>query len=758
MRRSSDSHHDNHKPNYDHSFNFEQTEFASYHHPQANLISEHIQQIGSCIGSKDFHQAEMHLSFITHKLSPALTSEDVKWLLNKQTQFSPDLTQNSILEQLIIQEAPPITLSKFFLYGVSDHYFYTVVDSFIPNSKEENASVINREYEGCNLVHLAAKELNVVALQALSECNIDFNLKNANGLTPLTLVMEIYLVNIHQSSRKTLDNVISLLIDNIDPSAKHFTSEHPFCFALQRYDLDLAEEILNNVTATPIGTESARFIIIKNGIEESVDFHGIAREVLKLGFQIQSTIPEYDNKPALELIYEGCNFYRLSANIQYFYYYLQSYLEMTNQTEVHEDRSFNKLAIAITNSYSPQDIESLLANVEAYHDEVFEQNDRMFSPDYHQNEAELLLLLAHPEFIHNFNPKHASSITKVLTSPYRFMDYNVQTIDLVDGGWKTISNWQRIGQLTNSFLNWRFDSLHPQDQVTENKLPALIEDFGFTKCQLSLETNQKYGSCYQIKPNECSLNFISRDQEMESFLTYNPKAIFFLARGYMMMSDPSLGTLLIRNSSLIFGRNTMHHPAYYSPEFINTPIIDNQYENLYPILSRRINGVNDGVIPGKQHRDEIRYLTEEITGIFDSYNRWKFNTDPQTSFRKTNTTITNNEIIGAYNSVGFESLVRNIRATYETGKQTKNPKLIPSLAMTHRYSPPWNSFAYDKFVPDTGGTILQRKFEIDDYNLEVMESLAQGEYNLRDFRNSSLQSFFQTGINFQANLTIVSSK
>ncbi len=758
--RSNSEYHQPPAPNYLRDTTFSQKFFTAYHHPKAGVISTEVEQIGLCLENKNFHSAGRHLSNLQNNFFPKITDEELKWLLNTPYKFAEARSKQSVLELLITNDAPPKTLDKFFIVGLSNQYFYTVEDRFMLDKLEDNIQVykeIINHYPNSNLVHLAAKELNLTALKALARFNADFNHKNETGLTPLTLVMEIFPVRVHKSIVQSVKVILDYLVEKLDPRSQYPRREHPFCIALIQNNFMLASDILSHGITPPIGSEGMIFTISENQLDQKVGFHRIAEEVVALTLKIQNLIPNYDQDIREDILYEGCELYGKSVNIQHFYLYLMSFLEMINQTEIHSDRSFAKLAIAIVNHYSLSDINNLLLEVESYHDWLFEDNKQLFSPDYHQNEAEFLLLLAHPELLENFDLTEASYLTRVITSPYRYVDYDVATIKMTEGGWQTISNWQRIGQLTYAFLNWRFDALQPVNPESGKRLPSLLEEFGFKRIKQSSEDEKTFGACFRITPAKQNMNFLSRRLTAENFLPFNTETRFFLAQGYMMISDPQLGTLLIRNSSLIFGRDNMNHPAFYSSKFFDRPFSDVDLEDFTPILARKINGVNDGRFEAKEYRDQIMSLTEEITGIFDAYNRWKFNTDPATAFRKSKGEITNHDIIGAYNSAGFESLVRNLRAIFETNKNNTTPSAVPSLAFMHRYNPPWNSFPFTQGNSSWLNPEIHHKFPVDDYTLEVMENLALGEYDEDDFIASGLQGFFQVGISNQANLTIVAT-
>jgi hypothetical protein len=149
----------------------------------------------------------------------------------------------------------------------------------------------------------------------------------------------------------------------------------------------------------------------------------------------------------------------------------------------------------------------------------------------HANEAELLLLLNHPD-LWDRDPKKTRHLTEALTSITRFM--HQPSVPLTDTALKA---WASIGTLTHSFRFWKWDA-----KGGEN---SLLTKFGFR----SLPTGRPgdafgKGFVYQDEKTGCTIEF---------------------RRGYLLATHPEYGTLVVRNSSPAFGRDLMEHPAYLLP-------------------------------------------------------------------------------------------------------------------------------------------------------------------------------------------------
>ena len=119
--------------------------------------------------------------------------------------------------------------------------------------------------------------------------------------------------------------------------------------------------------------------------------------------------------------------------------------------------------------------------------------------------------------------------------------------------------WARAGTISNSFKTWKYDT-RPQ---LENK--SLFELFGMKP----LETKDSvFGGGFTTTPALMSA-LCQKDMPLEtdhdSFKVYSG-TIIEMRHGYIEIKHPWFGSLIIRNSSVIFGRDKMRQMAYFSPE------------------------------------------------------------------------------------------------------------------------------------------------------------------------------------------------
>lgn len=188
----------------------------------------------------------------------------------------------------------------------------------------------------------------------------------------------------------------------------------------------------------------------------------------------------------------------------------------------------------------------------------------------------------------------------------RLYDYNKPpVIPQIKG--ITLNNWATIGTLGLSFSKWKFDTMRRWKGVGPMQKVSLMEESGFFKPAPARENDTTYYGGY---------------------LRHNPKTdvSIELRRAYIVISKPGLGTLVIRNSSPVFGRNLMAEPAYFHPEkvFGESTSLFNPDEDLKDIafqgvLSKPLNQ------PGfqKQNQKNIRVLLELFEAEMEPYIGWK---------------------------------------------------------------------------------------------------------------------------------------
>ncbi|MBY0403526.1 MAG: ankyrin repeat domain-containing protein, partial [Cyanobacteria bacterium] len=153
----------------------------------------------------------------------------------------------------------------------------------------------------------------------------------------------------------------------------------------------------------------------------------------------------------------------------------------------------------------------------------FQKIEKFFEPNpytreygaqrhYHPYEAELLLLLKHPNLLER-DPDKTKYLTTCLTSISRFIETGAQLSD------EMLKTWGDIGFLTHGFRFWRYDT------VGGDK--SLITQFGFKSAPDSRPLNEVYGK-----------GFLYEDKGSGAWVEFR--------RGYLLVTLPEKGTLVVR--------------------------------------------------------------------------------------------------------------------------------------------------------------------------------------------------------------------
>lgn len=212
----------------------------------------------------------------------------------------------------------------------------------------------------------------------------------------------------------------------------------------------------------------------------------------------------------------------------------------------------------------------------------------------HPLEAEMLLLWRHPRMM-----DFVKNLGLATSAPFDMKGKRVGSNNL---GSTAVQNWQDIGLLAHDFKRWKFDA-----RVGENG-KTLLEDYGFQLIDWR-PTDETFGKGYLLT------------KETNPFATMADETKIEFRRGYVLVTNPQAGTLVIRNSSKIFGRDLMAHPAYFSSESLSNVEI----KNLVPNGDDRFTHIMDYPHYKTMSRQEnIRFLLNELMSVRADYRRWKF--------------------------------------------------------------------------------------------------------------------------------------
>ncbi|MBY0405691.1 MAG: ankyrin repeat domain-containing protein, partial [Cyanobacteria bacterium] len=307
--------------------------------------------------------------------------------------------------------------------------------------------------------------------------------------------------------------------------------------------------------------------------------------------------------------------------------------------------------------------------------------------NYHPNEAELLLMLKHPDLLDR-DPNKTGRLTFCLTSISHFIVTGAQLSD------ETLKTWGDIGFLTHGFRFWRYDTVGGND--------SLMAQFGSIPAPAPRPLNEVFGK-----------GFLYEDKASGALVEFR--------RGYLLVSHPDKGTLVIRNSSPAFGRDLLKHPAYYLKNSLTKTEILNfdprtltnkdsiLYRDHYP------NNKDSSLYSAKG----MTWLTNRLLEINTRYRRFKLDTE---AFEK--------GVFKGHLSPGFQKMVQVLNMF-----KSKNLPL-PDLAFTKPEFPPYQPYYY----PDEDMKKMDR-FPLTPSHLQELNDFVSGRWSEQKYPESDWLRF-----------------
>lgn len=377
---------------------------------------------------------------------------------------------------------------------------------------------------------------------------------------------------------------------------------------------------------------------------------------------------------------------------------------------------------------------------------------------YHANEAELLALLNHPQN-QQLIGNDVEVMTLGITSIDRWKDY--EDVNVTP---KTVHNWRRIGLLTHGFQFWRYDA----ERAGSKK--CLLEEFGFDPV-LNRQTDKPFpvalsqdllgnrnvlrAILHFFKPKRVSSdnvqhpgygNGVVLTGKPENYRRMLPNRQFKLIafdrrcfvefrRAYLLISHPNHGTLIIRNSSPEFGRDSMAHPAYWSPKGLGKGFTQKDLLGIRPeFLNAEFTPILH--IPINHHYvgldDHADFLLNHLIGVKEAYRAWKFDTNYYTAWHRMPKKSV--ELKGGYLSSGFKHLADSLET------RLKWPQYVmPELAFVNPFQPPWEALARCTVTREC---------------VQVLKALANGTATEEQLIRTGLRSFLQKGFEKQGELVL----
>lgn len=336
---------------------------------------------------------------------------------------------------------------------------------------------------------------------------------------------------------------------------------------------------------------------------------------------------------------------------------------------------------------------------------------QMMGQKNHPNAAEIMLLL------NNTEAQKGHYVVDSITEALSALDVFVNKGASVTG--QTVMNWAKIGFLAHAFRFWKLDSQGGKD--------SLFGKFGF-KPMAKRSTDEKYHGGYTItKANNKAL-------------TLKDGTLIEFRRGYLLVSHPGQGTLVIRNSSYVFGRDKMPHVAYYS----ETAMTEADLTTLDPANDYRFKNIlTSNLYVSSQFPATLKFLLGELMALKSDYRKWKFDSE---AFNEAG------QFVGD-RTAGMKQIVSMLEEALAQHQLGLTDKPLPSLVMTSPNMPVYEPFSYK----DSKG-VKKKQYEITEARLQEIKDSANGQWSAAKYPNSEWLKFVQAGVDNDAELILTDNK
>lgn len=641
-------------------------------------------------------------------------------------------------------------LAAAYLRGVDAETLRLIVrfgaDPFVPF---ESVGLSTMKINRGTILHHAFNEGRLeVATMILAEVPGLGSALDENGNTPL----HIYLLSLERQQRLSFRNRVDPMIMERGLVAGYppdFTNNEGVSLtdlALRLGSLDALEVLARHGASAPARD-------VGSGIETRTPTGNVRRvgylELIRAAKAWRGEIGKFDAELIKQKVFDdGLKVLRHGRSVYVSYLYYMAASEMLLQkTPAGEDPSAGDALLKL----SPQ---ILFHQPQGYVDGLWHAIEWM-SDHYpkpreeqrHPNEAEMMLLLNHPRHP-NLDPRALNPLTRALTSITRIYDLGRRTVE-----YPFVWNLARIGLYTHGFhLSVKVDTETPMRYVPgegwkKSGVSLLEKRLDLVKVPRR-STDSEFGPGFLLLASEADLpkaRLARRSQKrgdgqgelwkMEPYshqeYSLSPDTMMEFRRGYIMVSNPVHGTLIIRNSSKIFGRNVLKHPAYWTPKGYRKEFSYNELLNITreQIESTMGHVLAPGVALNSLNTDPIYALLRQLDVIRDKNRRLKFETSSREAFVRDATSgkIALSEH-GGYRSPGFRGIVEFLRERLdgikmeieEKGRATKE---LPDLAFVMPFFPPWITY---RFSTDHGE--VHSRLAINEDVLQVLEGLVTGSF------------------------------
>jgi ankyrin repeat protein len=566
------------------------------------------------------------------------------------------LQQQDKMIDLLLQKNVPITGN----YSPLEPLLKSEKTKLFIELLQKGASLTPRNPENNSLLHIASSQCQYEVMNLLIEKGMDLNGQNIFGKTPL-----------HFSVRQNNANATKLLLEHgASPNILDNLGNPPLAIALRQNRMFDNSDLLLKA-----GCDTQLLFDLKNPLlwQLVLDKNYIFLNALKLrGFSIPSKI-------------EHAATWRKE-------------IASTQDPQSHASKFMVPLMPDLLLSTKLSAVNKLLQEIESEFDRFPEKRN------YHPNEAELLLLLRHPE-AQDRKLGYIQNLATCLTSISRFVETKAILSD------RTLKAWGDIGFLTHAFRFWKHDTVSISPKQTKTESPSktmsqtLLEEFGFQPFPDNRLLNDLFGKGFYLK----------REKTNE---------LIEMRRGYLLISKPGEGTLIIRNSSPHFGRDLVKHPAYFIPKALTL-------EELHSFNPRTLldsqNILNRSLYPTSTSRgyaEEIANLVDGLMAMKNDYRQFKLDTE-----------AFNHQEFTGHLSPGLIKLVSHLNVLKE------NQRPLPDLAFVHPNLPIYEPYPFGE---DASGKPVNR-LKLSPSILKEINDFISGQWSDTKYPTSLWIDFISKG-------------
>ena len=662
-----------------------------------------------------------------------------------EDEFFPRLGEEiTLLMSLCRSGAPPAVLRKLISLGAEVN---GVGGYFVDQ--------LGAVRHSCTALHVASYNGNVEQTKTLIETGADLNQLNGHGQNPLHSHLEV--------SARTGGPNISLILaykdGGIDLKKKDDKGRSVYTVSSDKGTL---AELITFLDKEGSEKQLDRtYIIYRDGEKVSVDRRELVAEVYTLARKLDGSFSsnstgllediEVDGSitkvevPSFPVVVAGMFARRLNGikdlvvkefiekgEIYSGYLFLKAATEILSIGIEPKEFAFTKLLPSLLFGHEQGVAHKLANRLEALMDT--RANIRQIGPNNvnsHPFSTEFMVLLNHPGD-YKRNSRSIGSYTSALSSITRWSEYGKK----VNG--RIAELWGDLGVFSMSFPLWRAEAerFYETDSSTRKtivKYPSLLEQFGF-----ELIEGRKTDFLKQAKKGSKEQHYFGPGYMLLKGAVRNmaPKTLLELRRAYIIVSSSSEGTLIIRNSSPIFGRDRLPEPALWSPRALSRKeIVGFQYKDLW---KKDFSSVLDhSLFP--ENIGRITYLKEEVARFKETFSNWTFATG-DIAWDSTDS------LVGGYYSPGFKYLLdflelREEEVEYDLIFHGESRRQKYDLTFVHRHYPPMSPYARLRVDKELIGTM--RKLNRD-------QMVTEDEYSL-----TGLRKFFDIGFENAADLVLL---